>query len=176
MKHFLTVLLISGGLFLNGQVSAQKFGYISAEDIIMLMPETASMQSELQEYQKSLLQNAQDKNNAFNDAVEKFNKDSTGMAPSLKEVKRNELQKQLNELQQQQQIIQQEMQGKQQQLLAPIQKKLQDAIDAVAKEQGYTYVFAREALIVVSDKDDIGPAVMKKLNLKAPATPAVPGK
>jgi len=178
MKNFLTAFLITGALFMGGQVNAQKFGYISADDIIMLMPESATMQTQFHDYQNSLLQNAQDKNTAFNDALAKFNKDSATMSASLKEVKRGELQKQVVELNNQQQIIQQEMQTKQQQLLAPIQKKLQDAINAVAKEQGYTYIFAREALIVVPDKDDIGPLVMKKLNLKAPETPpsAMPGK
>lgn len=176
MKHFITVLLISTGLLaFTGQTNAQKIGYIDADEIIMLMPEAATMQAELEEYQRSLYQNATEKQTAFQEAVDKFTKDSATMTPSLKEVKRNELIKQSQELNNQQMIIQQEMQAKQQQLAAPIQKKLKDAIDAVAKELGYTYIVNRDALIVVPEKDDIGPAVMKKLNLKAPSAPAAPG-
>lgn len=176
MKQLFAVLVISAGLLAySGQTNAQKIGYVDADEIIMLMPEAATMQAELEEYQRSLYQNASEKQMAFQEAVDKFTKDSATMTPSLKEVKRNELIKQSQELNNQQVIIQQELQNKQQQLAAPIQKKLKDAIDAVAKEMGYTYVLNREALIVVPEKDDIGPAVIKKLNLKVPTAPAVPG-
>lgn len=173
MKHFLTVLLISAGLLLqNTDAKAQKFGYINADEVISLMPEAATFQKEIEEYQRSLYQNANDKQIAFNEALEKFTKDSATMAPSLKEVKREELIKQSVELNQQEQIIAQQMENKRQQLVMPIQKKLQEAIDAVAKENGYTYIFAREALVVVPEKDDIGPLVIKKLGLKTPAPAA----
>lgn len=171
MKHFLTALLITVGLFAFTQADAQKIGFVNADDIIMLMPETGTLQKEMEAYQQSLYQNANDKQIAFNEALQKFIKDSATMTPSLKEVKRNDLAKQSQELGQQQQLIGQELEAKQRELLMPIHKKLQEAIDAVAKEQGYAYVLAREALIVVPEKDDLGPAVMKKLNLKAPVAP-----
>lgn len=173
MKHFFTVLLISAGLLLqNTDAKAQKFGYINADEVISLMPEADSFRKDLEDYQRSLYQNASDKQVAFNEALEKFIKDSATMAPSLKEVKREELTKQSIELNNQEQIIGQQLDAKRQQLILPIQKKLQDAIDAVAKENGYTYVFAREALVVVPEKDDIGPLVIKKLGLKVPAPAA----
>lgn len=174
MKHFLTLLLIAAGIFgFNNQANAQKIGYVNADEIIMLMPEASKLQADLEAYQKSLYQNANDKQVAFNDALQKFIKDSATMSASLKEVKRNDLQKQSMELNNQQQIIGQELDQKRQELALPIQKKLQEAIEVVAKENGYTYVVAREALIVVPEKDDLGPLVIKKLNLKAPATPAM---
>lgn len=175
MKHIFATLLISLGIFgFNNTTIAQKLGYVSADDIIMLMPEATKLQSDLEAYQKSLYQNANDKQVAFNDALQKFIKDSATMSPSLKEVKRNDLQKQSQELAGQQQVIAQEMEAKRQELAAPIQKKLQEAIEEVAKENGYTYIFPREAIIVAPPKDDIGPLVMKKLNLKAPTTPTAP--
>ena len=172
MKKFLTVLFISAGIFgFNNNAAAQKMGYISADEIIMLMPEATKLQSDLEAYRKSLYQNANDKQVAFNDALQKFIKDSATMSASLKEVKRNDLQKQSQELSGQQQIISEELEHKRQELAAPIQKKLQEAIEEVAKENGYTYIFPREAIIVGPPKDDIGPLVMKKLNLKAPTAP-----
>jgi outer membrane protein len=47
---------------------------------------------------------------------------------------------------------------------------LQNAIEEVAKENGYTYVMPREALIVMPSTNDIGPLVIKKLGLKQPST------
>ena len=171
MKQFLTILLISAGIFgFSTTTNAQKIGYISADEIIQLMPEAATVQQQLDQYQQSLYQNAQDKQNAFNESLQKFIKDSATMSPSLKEVKRSDLQKQSQELAGEQQKIQNDFEQKRQELSAPIQKKLQNAIEEVAKENGYTYVMPREALIVMPSTNDIGPLVIKKLGLKQPST------
>lgn len=174
MKQFLTILFISAGIFgLSNAANAQKIGYISADQIIQLMPEAATVQKNLDQYQQSLYQNAQDKKAAFDEAVQKFYKDSTTMSASLKEVKRTELQKQVQELSGEDQKIQNQFEQKRQELSLPIQKKLQTAIEAVAKENGYTYVLPREALIVMPPANDLGPLVIKKLGLKEPTTPSV---
>lgn len=173
MKQFLTILFISAGIFgFSNAVNAQKIGYISADEIIQLMPEAATVQSELDQYQKSLYQNAQDKKAAFDEAVQKFYKDSSAMSASLKEVKRTELQKQVSDLSGEDQKIQNQFEQKRQELSLPIQKKLQTAIEEVAKENGYTYVLPREALIIMPPTSDIGPLVRKKLGLKEPTTAA----
>lgn len=177
MKQLLTILFISAGIFgLTAVANAQKIGYVSADEIIQLMPEAATVQTQLDQYQRSLYQNAQDKQTALNEAVAKFIKDSTTMSPSLKEVKRNDLQKQSQELAGEQQRIQNEFEQKRQELSVPIQKKLQDAIEAVAKENNYTYIMPKEALIVMPPTNDIGPLVIKKLGLKEHPAAEVPKK
>ena len=88
------------------------------------------------------------------------------MTSSVKEVKRKALQQQLQDLQGEDQRIQQELQKKQEELSTPIQKKAIDAVQAVAKESGYTYVLPKEAVIVGPPADDILPLVKKKLGLK----------
>ena len=171
MKQFLIILFISAGIFGSStSTTAQKIGYISADEIIQLMPEAATVQKQLDQYQQSLYQNAQDKQNALNAAIQKFVKDSATMSPSLKEVKRSDLQKQTQDLSGEQQRIQNEFEQKQAELSLPIQKKLQTAIEEVAKENGYTYVMPKQALIVMPPTNDIGPLVIKKLGLKEPAT------
>ncbi|MEO9023120.1 MAG: OmpH family outer membrane protein [Ginsengibacter sp.] len=177
MKQFLTILFISAGIFgFSASANAQKIGYISADEIIQLMPEAATVQTQLDQYQQSLYQNAQDKQGALNEAVAKFIKDSSTMSPSLKEVKRSDLQKQSQELSGEQQRIQNEFEQKRQELSVPIQKKLHAAIEEVAKENGYTYIMPAEALIVMPPTNDIGPLVIKKLGLKQPAAGATAPK
>ncbi|MEO8720637.1 MAG: OmpH family outer membrane protein [Ginsengibacter sp.] len=177
MKQFLTILLISTGIFgISTSTNAQKIGYISADEVIQLMPEAATVQTQLDQYQQSLYQNAQDKQNALNEAVAKFIKDSSTMSASLKEVKRGDLQKQSQELAGEQQRIQNDFEQKRQELSVPIQKKLQTAIEAVAKENGYTYVMPTQALIIMPPGNDIGPLVIKKLGLKEPANATAPAK
>ncbi|MEP6626704.1 MAG: OmpH family outer membrane protein [Ginsengibacter sp.] len=177
MKQFLTILFISAGIFgFSNAANAQKIGFISADEIIQLMPEAATVQTELDQYQKSLYQNAQDKQTSLNESVQKFYKDSSTMSASLKEVKRTELQKQVQDLSGEDQKIQNQFEQKRQELSLPIQKKLQTAIEEVAKENGYTYVLPREALIVMPPSSDIGPLVRKKLGLKEPSATAAPKK
>lgn len=177
MKQFLTILFISAGIFgFSTTTNAQKIGYISADEIIQLMPEAATVQTQLDQYQQSLYQNAQEKQQALNDAIQKFVKDSATMSPSMKEVRRSDLQKQQQDLSGESQKIQDEFGQKRQELSAPIQKKLQTAIEAVAKENGYTYVMPKEALIVMPPSSDIGPLVIKKLGLKEPTTPKTSAK
>ncbi|MEO9209834.1 MAG: OmpH family outer membrane protein [Ginsengibacter sp.] len=168
MKQFVTTLIIAAGIFGFSTVNAQKIGYISPDEIIQLMPEAHTVQTDLDAFQKALYQNLDDKKAAFNESVQKFYKDSATMVPSVKEVKRTDLQKQLQDLSGQEQQIQQQFEMKRQELSLPIQKKLQTAIEEVAKENGYTYIMHREALIVVPSANDIGSLVKKKLNLKDP--------
>lgn len=176
MKQFLTILFLSAGIFGFTSANAQKIGYISADEIIQLMPEAHTVQAELDQYQQSLIQNSEDKRAAFNEAVQKFYKDSASMSASLKEVKRTELQKQVADLGADDQRVQNQFEMKRQELSAPIQKKLQTAIEDVAKENGYTYILPKEALIVMPPGNDIGPLVMKKLNLTAPPASKPAGK
>ena len=179
MKKIITLALITAGFFgLSATTKAQgKIGYISADEVMVLMPESAKADTQLNAYQQALYLTAQERQNTFNDAVAKFYKDSLTMNASLKEVKRTELQNQVTELSGAEQKIQQQMQQKQQELVAPIQKKLLSAIQDVAKENGYTYIFPKEALLVAPPGDDIAALVKKKLGLKttvpAPKTPPV---
>lgn len=133
------------------------------------MPETAKADSNLQQYRTALIQNAQEKQTSLEAAIEKFNKDTLTMSTSVKDVKRGELQKMLNDLQAEDQRIQQQLQQRQQELITPINRKAFDAIQSVAKENGYTYVLEKGALLVAPPGEDILPLVAKKLNVKIPA-------
>ncbi len=171
MKKFLTAAFITvTALVTTSQVNAQtKIGYISTEELVSIMPETAKADSNLQQYRTALIQNAQEKQSSLESAIEKFNKDSATMTISVKDVKRGELQKMLNDLQSEDQRIQQQLQQRQQELIAPINKKAFDAIQAVAKENGYSYIFEKGALLVAPPGEDVLPLVAKKLNVKVPA-------
>lgn len=75
----------------------------------------------------------------------------------------------LNDLQAEDQRIQQQLQQRQQELITPINRKAFDAIQSVAKENGYSFILEKGALLVAPPGEDILPLVAKKLNLKIPA-------
>jgi outer membrane protein len=170
MKKFLTIAVVFMSLLIAAQpaTAQSKIGYISTEELISIMPETVKADSNLQQFRNALIQNAQEKQNALETAIEKFNKDSATMTQARKDVQRTELQKMLQDLQGEEQRIQQQLQQKQQELIGPINKKAFDAIQAVAKDNGYGYVFEKNALLVAPPAEDIIPLVAKKLNIKLP--------
>ena len=176
MKKFFTAALMVLCLALaTNQASAQvKIGYVSSQDLLGIMPETKEAQAKLEQLRAALIQNAQEKEAKLNADIEKFNKDTSTMSEAVKTVKRADLQKTYQELAGEDQRIQEQLQAKQQELLLPIQKKANEAVQATAKENGYTYVFEKEVLIVAPAGEDILPLVAKKLGIKLPGatTPA----
>jgi outer membrane protein len=178
MKKILTVVSVTTGLLITSvQVNAQnKLGFISSQELISVMPETKKADSSLQELRGALIQNATDKQNAFYAALEKYNKDSATLSAAVKTVKKNDLTKMGQELSGEEERIQQQLQQRQQELLGPINKKAYDAVQVVAKENGYSYVFEKEAMLVAPPADDILPLVAKKLNIKLPAPGATAPK
>ena len=174
------LFMVAAVLFVSaGTVMAQKSGYIRVDAIVSLMPETAKLDSLLRKYQADSL------NPQFAYMVQEYNrkdslvngKDSSKTPFAVRQQVRQELEQYAYQIQNWQQIVQQQLQGKQQELLEPIYRKVDGAIQTVAKENGYTFVFNSEALLVMPPADDLLPLVAKKLNVKVPpATASAPKK
>lgn len=172
MKKIISVFTIALVLLAAaGSVNAQKIGHIRADDLIQFMPEAPKIDTLLQKFQVDSL------NPQFASIVQDYtykdsllNKTDTSKMPAnVKNQIRQELQQLTYTIQNWQQTAQQIMGMKQQQLAAPMYKRITDAINAVAKEKGYTYVLTSEALVVAPPADDMLPAVAAKLGIKLPA-------
>jgi len=172
MKKVSTVFSIAL-LFLATAYNAtaqNKIGHISADQVVGLMPERAKIDTLLQRFQNDSL------NSTLNELIADYqykdsllNKSDTSKMPaSVKAQIRGEIQNLAYQVQNWQSISNQVMQNKQQQLYQPIYRKVSDAINAVAKEKGYAYIFTSEALIVAPPSDDILPLVAQKLGIKLP--------
>lgn len=163
-----------------GSASAQKTGYIRVDDVVSLLPETGKLKTAIEKYQADSLQPR------FNYTLSEFQrkdsavngKDSAKTPAAIRAKMREEMQQDMYELQNWQQISQQLTQAKQDKLLEPIYRKAIDAIQSVAKEHGYSYVYTKDALLVAPPADDLLPLVAKKLNLTLPggAKTATPSK
>lgn len=173
MKKFFTVVLFASGLMMvAAHAQAQnKIGYISSQEVIGIMPETRKADSSLTDYRNALFASAQEKQTAFYSAYEKFAKDSATMSEAVKSVKKTELNKLSTELGGEEERIQNLLQQKRDELIGPINKKAYEAIQAVAKENGFNWVFEKEALLVAPPGEDMLPLVAKKLNIKLPTAP-----
>jgi outer membrane protein len=167
LKTFVVaVSLLAAG---NVSMAQTKIGYIDAETILYLMPEVAKIDTLVRLYQmdtvareySSLVQTYQYKDSIYRDSLHPA-------PPAVKEQIGKEIAELLPTLQNWQQIAQEAVQNRQSQLLAPVMKRIQDAISAVAKEKGYTYVVSRESILVAPETDNLLQAVAKKLNITVP--------
>lgn len=169
MKKIVAIVLVATTLILAGnKLQAQtKFGYISLSELITAMPEYKKADSSMQDYQSALNQNFEDLKREFNEKDSLLSsKDTVKYTKAQIEIKRKQLGELYMKLQGYQQQAGQLYQQKQQELMAPIQKKAADIVQTIAKENGFTYVFLKDALLVSPPADDLLPTVKKKLGLK----------
>ena len=137
IKLTLAVVLVMGATSLF----AQKFGRINTQEIIMAMPETKTMQENMDTFAKELSDNIETMNVEFNTKLQDFQKNYNTFSDAIKEVKEKELNDMQTRTREFQERAQQDYQKKQNELLAPIIDKAKSAIDKVAAAGGFLVVF-----------------------------------
>jgi len=154
-------------LFSHNANSQTKIGYISSQELIVAMPDYKHADSSLAEFQDAL-------NEQYAGMVQEFNtkdsllrsKDTLRYTKSQLELMRRQQMELYQKIQGWKDQAQQQYQQKQQQVLGPIYDKARKAINDVAKENGYVYIFPKEQLLAYPPGDDIMPLVKKKLGIK----------
>jgi len=164
----LAAVVVLGASSVNAQ--GQKSGYISVEQMVSLMPELGKIDTILQRFQADSL------NAEFASLIQDYNykdslltkTDTLKIPVATRRQYRRDLESVAYQVQNWQQISQQVMQSKQQELLGPVYQRVMDAIRAVAKDNGYGFVYNQEALLVAPPGDNLLPLVAKRLNVKLP--------
>lgn len=166
MKQALTLGLVMIALTaFNPFLFAQnKTGYVSIDEVVQLMPDYKKAAAEMSQYDSTLQIEYAETLKELNRQDSIFKMDSTKMSPAAKNAKKEMMKKLLVELQGFEGNYQQKMQQKQEELMAPIAQKANQMIGDIAKANGITYVFRKEALLVQPDADDMLPLVKKKLD------------
>ncbi len=169
MKKLIALSLMAAGLFCGSIVAQSKTGYIRVDEMVALMPELKTIDTLLNSYQNDSLPRT------YNYLLGQFQRYDSIASDTLgqPQVVRQDAAKQranfLSELQNWQNTAQAMIENKQNILLQPIYDKVLKAINDVAKEKGYTYVYNREALLVAPPADDLLPLVAAKLKVTVPA-------
>lgn len=168
------LFILVAALFAIGTVSAQKFARINVQEVVMAMPEFDEAQKNLEAFGKDLNEQMEQIQVEFNNKLADFQKNQATMAASVKQMRQQELEQLQQRFSEFQQIAQQDFQKKQAELIEPVQKKAQEAVNKVAKANGYIVVFDVSvpslAYIDEAQTTDIAPLVKKELGIVA--TPA----
>jgi outer membrane protein len=173
MKKIIAIFVLTAGL-VSGTVQAQtKFGFIRVDEVVALMPELKKIDTALQSYQQDSLPRTYNYLLSQYQRYDSIATDSVKQTGVVRQQAANQRAQFLSELQNWQASAQQLIEAKQNMLLQPVYDKVLKAIDEVAKEKGYSYVFNREALLVGPPADNLLPLVAEKLKVKVPTqTPA----
>jgi len=166
IKFITTLLCLSVSILTFGQ---QLFGHVNSQDILAAMPEAGTAQLALQAELEGLQEQGQIMMQEFEAQQKEFQINQESMNDAV----RNDKLKSLENLQERivlfEQSAEQSIQMKQAELFEPILTKIQNAIDEVAEEKGYSYVFdiigLQGGIVYKDDSYDITQLVKSKLNL-----------
>ena len=167
MKRTLILAFFAFSFFLANAQS--KIGHISIQELVLAMPEYKKATTDLDDYEKALVQSGQEQQQEYLRQDSIFKADSLKWNAAQKEVKRTELNTIYLRVINFNQEAQKLMAKREQDLIAPIQQKAVQTSQAVAKENGYSYILSKEQLVAFPLTDDILPLVLKKLNIAPPA-------
>ena len=174
---FAAALLVASSFFASSaQAQAPlKIGFTSVEYVLSQMPESKQIESDLKTYGTQLEAQLKTKTTEYQTKLDTYQKGATAMTPVVKADTEKELTRLGQSIQEFQQTAQQSMQQKQQTLLRPVLDKIQKNIDAVANEQGYTYILNSDSgsnpILLHGPKDgDVSDIILKKMGI----TPTAP--
>ena len=162
----LFALLLSATL---GAQTAPKYGHMNLGVLLELLPDTKKANDDLKAFSDKLGAKDDSLGRALQAAAETLQKeyDAGNLTPVQAQQRQAELQKQQEALQKFEQDANQMVTAKREELLKPILTKVDEAIKAVAKENGYAMIFdtSTGAMLFASDTDDVTELVKKKLGL-----------
>ncbi|PHI18308.1 outer membrane chaperone Skp [Lewinellaceae bacterium SD302] len=148
-------------------LTAQKFGYVNSTAILAELPAVRAAEADLEALQKQLQKRGQDMVQQFQADVAAFEKEiqSGGLSPRDQQTQTAALEKRQQEIGAMEQQMMQDIQEKRNKLLEPIYTSVNEAIEAVAKENGYTFVFDQQVLLYGEESEDLTTAVKAKLGM-----------
>lgn len=145
----------------------QKFGHIDSAALLDLMPEKAKAEKDLEAFAIPFNDELKKMATELETKMVEFESTQEGMTKLVRQTKVTEIQDMQTRIQQFQENAQAEISGKEQEVLGPIVEKARKAIDEVANDKGYTYVFDASlgVLLYMKDSNDIMAEVKVKLGI-----------
>ena len=151
-------------------IQAQKFGYINSQELISTMPEVKEANSEIETLTKQLQKKGQDMLQAFQTKYQDLQaKQANGeIAPKQLELEAEKLKAEQAKITEYENTSQAMIEKKGTDLFTPIQERVNNAIQEIAAEQGYSYIFDTSLGIILyaDESTDVTPLVKAKLGIQ----------
>jgi len=172
MKHITKLLFLAFCFMVVTSVSAQgtqKLGHLNSVELLSALPEWQAAESNLETFSKQLQAQYQNQLQEYQTKAQKLQEEQ--QAGRVTQVDLEQRSQELYTLQQAitqfEQTAQQQVGQKRETLFNPIIEKAQKAIEEVAAEQGFSYIFDLSVGTVVYSppSDDVSAFVKTKLGL-----------
>ena len=142
--------------------------HISTSDVLDAMPDKTKAEKDLEKFYEELQNQLQAMATEYQTKIQYYEDNQATMSGLMKQSKEKEIVDLQNRIQQFQKSAESEFEAKRVELLKPILSKIQNAINAVASENGLSYVIdisTGAAVFMGEDSIDITYMVMKKLGI-----------
>lgn len=157
MKNLKTLLLIAVLTLGFNTVQAQsKVAHINLQELIGSIPEVKTMRAELTKLEKTYIDDIKAESISFEAKYKKYQAEAPSQTKEENEKRGLEIEQGQRKIQLSEQVAQQEMGKKNDEMnkkLTPILQKVDAAINAVAKAQGFDYVLDSSVLLVANGTD-----------------------
>lgn len=166
---FLFAALVCVAFGLSAQNQTYKYGHINLGNLLDELPQTGEAEARLRVYADSLNRKDSVMTTEFQAAYLQLKKeyDEGALTPVQVQQRQAVLEKQRDAIQQYEEQAQQLLEAKRAELLQPILTRVNDAIAAVAKRDGYAMIFdiGSGALLFAAETIDVTAVVKKELGL-----------
>ena len=168
MKLFRNLVVACALLMAFNSVQAQNVAHIDSEQLLMAMPETKAMETELKKVQQTYADEYNAQATALQAKLQKYDAEAPTQTDAKNEERRVEVEGLKQKIQKYAQTADQEIQKKRFDLLKPIVEKAQKAVSDVATEKGLKYVLDSSPGkgLIVFEGEDLLPTVKTKLGIQ----------
>jgi outer membrane protein len=147
--------------------AATKYGHMNLGNLLDELPDTKKANDLLTAFGDKLKMKDDSLTKSFQADVQKLQVDYPNLPPVQFEQRKAELQKRQEAIQAFEADAEKQVSARRDELLRPILTRINDAIQAVAKENGYMMIFdtSTGSMLFAADTDDVTALVKKKLGL-----------
>ena len=167
-KYFIIILLLS----VLVPVRAQKYACVNTDYIMRNVPEYNQALTKINKYIEEWQQELQNKQQEVDELRQQYQQEAYLLPDNLKQRRQDEIhtkETELRALQRQRFGTEGDLEQKRAELMKPVQDRVYNAIERVAREKNYAFVFDKAAsatVIYVSEKYDISNLVLEMLGVK----------
>ncbi|MBK9447835.1 MAG: OmpH family outer membrane protein [Bacteroidetes bacterium] len=174
MKKYILFFLLGLVAMVGNSQTVTKIGYTNVELILQYMPETKAIETELSKLEKAISSALEVKQKYYQQKLIEFmeyKQSGKPLSPENEKLATTELQRLEAEIQKGVAEAENRLMKRRMDLLKPVQDKMQGAIDAVAKEGGYTYILNQAvgagipSILYGKESDNVTAAIAKKLGI-----------
>lgn len=180
MKKIIRVSLVTSVLLLTCltlQAQSERIGFARIDYIVSQMPESKQVESQLSVQQTQAETELKRLQKEFDEKYASYQKAGAQLSETVRKDRETELQSLQTRIQEFSRSAQESLQKKYAQLMSPVLSKVQQAIDSVAKQNGYRFILnapssGSSVILYSSEENNITDLVIKRLGIVPAQAPA----